>query len=131
MTWAEGLLIINGSVTGILVPVILYVVSRRAIVNTSNFAKLEARLDHVDECIDALRDRVIGSMVTRTELELVRDRAALDLRDINMQQHQARHDNNDRVAAVLAEVENRLTRRIERLEGRALGHSISGEYSGK
>lgn len=125
MTWAEALPIVTTASSGILIPIILYIVGRQALLRTSSHTSLHERLDHIDACIDALRDRVVGEMATRTELEAVRDRAAIELQKFDLAQNQARHDNNDRTAALLVSIEDRLTRRIEVLEETARGNQSS------
>jgi len=112
VTWGESLLVASSLITGILVPVTLALVARGASTRERLFERLDERLDHIDGCIDSLRERVISST------ELVRERASMELREAILRQDESRHALIDRMMSVLNEAEERVTRRIERLEER-------------
>jgi len=63
--------------SGLGMPVVLYLIGRSHSQRAAAEANDEARMDHLDECIDDLKLRVLGSSVTRGDL----DAALLRLRE--------------------------------------------------
>lgn len=85
-------------------PVVLYLIGRSHSHREAAFAKVNGRMDHLDTCIDDLKERVLGSSVTRGDL----DAAVLRLRE-----------------GITADT-NGLHQRIMRLETIALGKMAVG-----
>lgn len=112
MTWPEALIIASSLLTGVLVPVTLSIVIRQSTNREKLFDRLYVRLDHIDTCIDSLRERILSS------IDLVREKSSMELREAILHQDEARHALIDRVMSVIAESEERVTRRLERLEER-------------
>jgi hypothetical protein len=111
---------------GILVPVVLFYVAHAKNTRLNEFAGVHKRLDHLDECLDGLRLQVVGSGVTRVEF----DSRCLDIRREMLaeidKQDTARHDQSARTMNMVTSLEDRLTRRIELIEGRA--RPLEAEY---
>ena len=69
MSLAESLTLTVLVLTGVGMPVLGYMLSRQDTHRQEVSDNLNERLDHLDGCMDDLKNRVLGSAVTRAEME--------------------------------------------------------------
>jgi len=116
MTYFESASILLLIANGILMPIVLYYVASGKQARAAGFAALEGRLNHLDQCLDALKLQVAASGITRPEVETKILDLRREMQDELTKQIMARHDQATRVQVLVDSVEERLTRRIERVE---------------